>query len=289
MADAPFNVIDGNVIQTALNAVGMKETGAGNQGAIVDWSGSTGLPWCAGFVCKTFEASGYSEIFESCSNKLYVPTVMQHGKDLGVSDTIASAPPEVGSVISFKNQSHIGIVTKVNEDGTFEITQGNTSNAVKTIAYSMNDFASGHLDKEYLSASKMDGYMQQRGVNVPSISGAGALASSNLPDSNSLADEVEDKGMVGAYDAIKERTPDFVPEEFFQYLVSSILTLFGFGDLIPQSNEYAQNEDAGREALAAGDARIDAAKEQGKDIEDLQNVTPSPTPQQRGQQSGQWL
>ncbi len=289
MNNAPFNIIDGNIIQTALNAVGQKETDGNNRGAIVDWSKATGLPWCAGFVCEVFDSSGYAAVFEGCSNKLYVPTVMEHGKKHGMGDVIGDTPPEVGSVVSFKNQSHIGIVTRVNDDGSFEITQGNTSNAVKTVSYTMKDFESGHLDKEYISALKMDAYLQKQGIDVPSVSGSYALASTNLPNNKELKEQVEENGMVGAYDAIKERTPDFVPETFLEFVVASILTLFGMEDLIPKSAEYDQNLGAGREALSQGDKVLSEQKEQGQDISESESVSPSSTPTSRSAQSGQWL
>ncbi len=90
--------------------------------------------WCADFVAYvTSEVIGSdSEFLSTCSNTAYCPTIASWASSNGIlSDYGDSSDVEPGDYIIYYNDSkgyyHIGIVTSVNDDGTVNTVEGNTS------------------------------------------------------------------------------------------------------------------------------------------------------------------
>jgi hypothetical protein len=272
-------------IELALSKVGQKESGGRNQGTIVAWSGASGQPWCGGFVTTVFEKTGYGSVFEGCSNKLYVPTIMEHGKAKGLSESLSKvSPPPIGSVVSFKGQSHVGIVTNVHSDGTFDVTQGNTSDAVKTIRTSK-----GEIDNMYLSGAKIQQFAASKGGNAkPMLAGSG-----NIPTQQDILGQLttpqeDNNGKPLTLAQMYERQSQQAPAGdlgslFMQIFVAALMTAVGKEGSIPSQKEYQANPNAGLEALKEVDKERSRAPASMQTVAENTPVTPSKTPNAKPQ------
>ncbi len=270
-SNAPFQTVQGNVIQTALNAVGQKEVGK-NEGAIARFSGAHNKePWCAGFITNIYESAGYDAVFKGVPSELSVASVMNHGAKNEFSSTIGQESPGVGDVFSFtskggKAHSHIGMVTKVHADGSLDITQGNTSNAVKTITYDKSNLNGKPLSNTFLDADKMDAFLKKQGVDMPPIAagmsgeqyqavkanhtqksdGAGmspfASLFNPLPNTKQVSNQLQDQGAHRTYEQNMQQAPAGSMENMFaQLLFALILTASGKMDMISKTNQTEES------------------------------------------------
>ncbi len=189
--------VKGDITATLLAMNGLNETKDKMDSAV----GSAGLPWCGGFVKKMFEVSGYGDALKGIGNPLYVPSYIEDGKRLGLVETIKDKPPSVGSIITFKDQNHIGVVSKVEGDKIF-ITQGNTTDMVQTLEYTMADFKNKHLDSEYLSAEKLNKYMseQPKYKDKPAPVLGDSKLLKGLPTYAEAQEEIKKNGAINSYD-----------------------------------------------------------------------------------------
>ena len=89
-------------------------------------SGS-GYPWCCVFVWWVFKTCGASELFYGGKKTAYCPTVEGYYKKLG--KWYSSGKPGDLVLFDFSRKGiagHIGIVEKVNSDGSYTTIEGNT-------------------------------------------------------------------------------------------------------------------------------------------------------------------
>lgn len=93
--------------------------------------------WCGDFVAYALkETYGEDNVpgdyLNTCSNTAYVPTIRSWGEERGVlTDDTSRVRP--GDIIVYGEQ-HVGVVESVNNDGTVNTVEGNTSNG-QTGAY----------------------------------------------------------------------------------------------------------------------------------------------------------
>jgi CHAP domain len=266
-------------IELALSKVGKKESGRNGGSIVTDFSKTpAGLPWCSGFVTAVFDKSGYEDVFKGCSNKLSVPSVMEHGKVKGLSESLSKvSPPPVGSVVSFKGQNHVGMVTAVHSDGTFDVTQGNTSDAVKTIRTSK-----GEIDNMYLSGAKIQ---EKFGNGKPMLAGSGAIPTQQdilgqltTPQEDNTAKPPTLEQM---YQQQKQQSPDGdLGSLFMQIFVAALLTTIGKEANIPSQQAYKADPNAGLEALKKIDAERSRTPSALQAVNGSEPVAPSKTPAQ---------
>jgi CHAP domain len=253
---------------TAMNGLHEKN------GMDVATGAGKGVAWCGACVETVFKLAGFGDALKGISNPLYVPSYITDGKKLDLVENIKDKPPAVGSIVTFKKQNHIGVVTKVNEDGSFLISQGNTTNMVQTLKYNMEDFKNGHLDKEYLSAQKLDAHNKKQNPTAPTLGQKTQIANNNtqtitesnkLPTFSEVQKIVKTNGANQSYDLFSQQLSGIKAGEqekaeksnptvslFLQMLAALVVAASG-QDVIVQANA---NEQQRREALNKVDSGL---------------------------------
>jgi hypothetical protein len=113
-------------IKAAAAELGYSETGD-NHTKFGVWYGLDHQPWCGMFVSWAAKEAHVTSIVPKYA---YTPA----GADFFKKDGQWFDAPKVGDIVFFDTAglgriSHTGIVTKVNDDGTFETIEGNTNAA----------------------------------------------------------------------------------------------------------------------------------------------------------------
>lgn len=119
-----------DVISRAISTLGYKESPAGsNQSRFGSWYGANYQPWCASWVSWVFYHAGLPLPATTPKGFAYCPYGVKWFKDKGRFHS----QPKVGDVIFFDFgrkdgvSDHVGIVEKVNSDGSVTTIEGNTS------------------------------------------------------------------------------------------------------------------------------------------------------------------
>lgn len=120
-----------DVLALAVSTLGYKESPAGsNQSKFGSWYGMDRQPWCASWVSWVFYHAGLPLPITTPKGFAYCPYGVKWFKDKGQF----FKQPKVGDVVFFDFTSgrdgiadHVGIVEKVNKDGTVTTIEGNTS------------------------------------------------------------------------------------------------------------------------------------------------------------------
>jgi peptidoglycan hydrolase-like protein with peptidoglycan-binding domain len=115
------------VLQTAADEIGYRETGNNNNKFGV-WYGMNNQPWCAMFVSYCFYTVGLPLKITTNKGFAYCPYGVKWFKDKG----LWHKNPEVGDVVFYdwggdQISDHVGIVEKINDDGSIIAIEGNTS------------------------------------------------------------------------------------------------------------------------------------------------------------------
>jgi hypothetical protein len=123
------------LIKKAVSQIGVKENPSGSNkvkyntdyyGRVV--SGSA-YPWCCAFIWWIFKECNALELFHGGRKTAYCPTVETYYKSKGQWH---KSNPKVGDLVLFDFSGkgvaeHIGILEKINADGTYSVIEGNTS------------------------------------------------------------------------------------------------------------------------------------------------------------------
>lgn len=120
--------VRGRMLDIARGELGTLETGGNNRGAVLKYPNAFGRgseAYCADFVSWVSRQAGLS------MNNPYCPSVVNELKRNG--DWKGKSNPQPGDLVLFdwdgdRNADHIGIVERVNADGTIATIEGNTSN-----------------------------------------------------------------------------------------------------------------------------------------------------------------
>lgn len=119
----------GKVLFLATSTLGYKESPAGsNRNKFGAWYSVNGQPWCACWVSWVFYHAGLPLPATTPKGFCYCP----YGVNWFKKQNRFYQNPQVGDVIFFDFQKdgisdHVGIVEKVNSDGTVTTIEGNTS------------------------------------------------------------------------------------------------------------------------------------------------------------------
>lgn len=132
-------------VNVALSQVGVKENGSTNNSTEVNkyrFGKANGNPWCASFVSYCYGQGqgnnnkatfGFTESSQSIKNQA-IKAGKYSTKDSGYK-------PQVGDLAVWtytKNSGHVGIIASVNNDGTFDVVEGNCGDRVQRCTRSMN-------------------------------------------------------------------------------------------------------------------------------------------------------
>ena len=123
------------ILKKAISQIGVKEnpSGSNNVKYNTDYYGKavsgSAYPWCCAFVWWIFKECGASHLFYDGKKTAYCPTVETFYKSKGQWYT---NNPKVGDLVLFDFSGkgvagHIGILEKINADGTYTTIEGNTS------------------------------------------------------------------------------------------------------------------------------------------------------------------
>lgn len=125
------NVNPIDIVSMAVSTLGYKESPAGsNQSKFGAWYGANYQPWCASWVSWVFYHAGLPLPATTPKGFAYCPYGVKWFKDKGQF----FKQPKVGDVVFFDWGSdgvadHVGIVEKVNTNGTVTTIEGNTSSS----------------------------------------------------------------------------------------------------------------------------------------------------------------
>lgn len=123
-----------DIVKKAVSQIGVKENPSGSNKVKynTDYYGravsGSSYPWCCAFVWWIFKECGASILFYGGKKTAYCPTVESYYKKQGQW----YKEGKVGDLVLFDFYGkgvacHIGIVEKVNADGTYTCIEGNTS------------------------------------------------------------------------------------------------------------------------------------------------------------------
>ena len=123
-----------DIIKKAQKEIGVKENPAGSNKVKynTDYYGraviGNAYPWCCTFIWWIFKTCGAANLFCGGKKTAYCPTVENYYKSIGQWFT---SNPKVGDLVLFDFSrkgiaSHIGILEKINADGTYTTIEGNT-------------------------------------------------------------------------------------------------------------------------------------------------------------------
>ena len=123
------------ILKLAASQVGVKEVPAGSNTVKYNtWYygrevSGTAYPWCCAFVAWIFHTCGLSHLFYGGEKTAYCPTVETYYKSKKQWHT---KNPKVGDLVLYDFYGkgiagHIGILEKINADGTYIVIEGNTS------------------------------------------------------------------------------------------------------------------------------------------------------------------
>lgn len=121
-----MNRVKRAVLDEARSHLGYREK-PGNITKFGAWYGMQGQPWCAQFVSYVAKKAGAASIIPKHA---YTPAGAAWFKARGLT----GHRPKAGAIAYFNNAglgriSHVGIVEKVNPDGSFFTIEGNTNAA----------------------------------------------------------------------------------------------------------------------------------------------------------------
>ena len=124
------------IIDKALSYLGTYDGGNNNVIFNTHYYGKAvsggAYPWCCAFVWDIFRMCGASDIFNGGEPTAYCPTVLNWGKNSGL--TVNKANGQYGDIVLFDWNGdgiadHIGLIISNNADGSYTTVEGNTANS----------------------------------------------------------------------------------------------------------------------------------------------------------------
>ena len=133
-----------NALRLAQSQLGVRENGNSNNSAEVNkyrFGRADGTPWCASFVSWCYGAGQNGNNKKTFGYDASSQNIRRKAEKAGYYATTRSGyVPKPGDLAIWKyNEAsgHVGIVSKVNSDGTFEVIEGNSSNKVQKTTRTM--------------------------------------------------------------------------------------------------------------------------------------------------------
>lgn len=133
-----------NAISLAKSQIGVTENGNSNNSADVNkyrFGKANGNPWCASFVSWCYGQGQNGNNKQTFGFDESTQSIRRKAEKAGKYSTKASGyRPQVGDLAVWKyneNSGHVGIISKINNDGSFQVVEGNCGNAVQETTRSM--------------------------------------------------------------------------------------------------------------------------------------------------------
>lgn len=127
-------------LELALAELGTRENGRSNDSARIRKyknGAQNNLPWCASFISWVYGAGQGSSNTKTFGYSMKSQTIRRRAQKAGFYSSVNSGyTPKPGDLMILKysdDSGHIGIVSKVNSDGTFETIEGNSSDRVRRV------------------------------------------------------------------------------------------------------------------------------------------------------------
>ena len=136
-------------LELAESQVGVKENGFSNDSTQIRKYKNGAVnnkPWCGSFASWLFGAGQNGTNSKTFGYSMHSQEIRRRATEAGFYATKNSGyTPQVGDLMIIKYPSkngkdgggHVGIITKVNDNGTFETIEGNYSNSVNRVSRSM--------------------------------------------------------------------------------------------------------------------------------------------------------
>lgn len=166
------------IIKKATSYIGIKENPAGSNKVKfnTDYYGravkGSSYPWCCTFVWDIFRLAGASELFFGGGKTAYCPDVENYYKKHNQWHSTGQVGDLCLMDFGKGRASHIGIVEKVNDNGTYTTIEGNTS-------LSSNDNGGAVMrrtrGKSVIRGFARPSYDQERYTTVKKTSGKNAI------------------------------------------------------------------------------------------------------------------
>ena len=148
-----------NAVQVALSQVGVKEVGNSNNGADVNKYRNgvqNGVAWCASFVSWCYGKGQNSNNAKTFGYTASSQDIRMKAERAGFYRKANSGyTPKVGDVVVWNyggGKGHVGIVSKVNADGSFKTVEGNCSNSVRELTRNRSEVDGFVMMNEWLEA-----------------------------------------------------------------------------------------------------------------------------------------
>jgi len=140
-------------VELAESQIGVRENGSSNDSAEIRKykNGSVdGNPWCASFVSWLYGAGQNSNNRETFGYTASSQAIKSRANSAGCyASKNSNYVPKKGDLAMWTKSAstgHVGIVTKVYADGSFDVIEGNSGNAVKKHHYSSKHSVGGGFD-----------------------------------------------------------------------------------------------------------------------------------------------
>ncbi|MBR1907504.1 CHAP domain-containing protein [bacterium] len=136
-----------NAVQLAISEIGTAENGHSNNSAGVNkYRGgvANGQAWCASFVSWCYGQGQNSNNSKTFGYTASSQDIKQKAIKAGYYSTVESGyTPVAGDIAVWTNKGesahgHVGIVSKVNPDGSFEVIEGNCGDKVQKVRRTRN-------------------------------------------------------------------------------------------------------------------------------------------------------
>lgn len=148
-----------NAVQVALSQVGVREVGNSNNGADVNKYRNgvqNGVAWCASFVSWCYGKGQNSNNAKTFGYTASSQDIRMKAERAGFYRKANSGyTPKVGDVVVWNyggGKGHVGIVSKVNADGSFKTVEGNCSNSVRELTRHRSEVDGFVMMNEWLEA-----------------------------------------------------------------------------------------------------------------------------------------
>ena len=131
-------------LNLAASQIGVREIGSTNNGAEVNkyrFGKADGNPWCASFVSWCYGAGQNGNNKKTFGYDASTQSIRRKAERAGFYATKQSGyAPKPGDLAIWKYNNasgHVGIISKINQDGSFEVIEGNCQNKVQKTTRTM--------------------------------------------------------------------------------------------------------------------------------------------------------
>jgi len=150
-----------DAVRLAESQIGVRENGSSNNSADVNKYRNgvqNGTPWCASFVSWCYGQGQGNSNASTFGYDASSQNIRRKAEKAGYYQKAKSGyTPKVGDVVVWNNgdgTGHVGIVSSINNDGTFQTIEGNCSNAVRRMTRRQSEVDGFVQMNEWIAANE---------------------------------------------------------------------------------------------------------------------------------------